>query len=441
MPFESAKRIKQIDSAVLLFVPMLLFKLACDLGYWYLLTWNTKVFRADFNPVKYAVGLLWCIVLFFAIDHNRKKASSFLLLLFFLLQIVPITTIYALGNDNSVYYNTVCLATLLCELFVRYVDTDRQIIRAETLSTLMIVGFFALSVFTVVQMIRIYGKPSSTAMDIYKVYEMRANAKELGKLLNYLLEWTMAVFLPLWIAKSITDKKYLFTALLCGIMLLIYLYTGHKTYLFAVPMVVACSLWAGREDCHRELFFCFCFGFAILVVLCLIESDKDHGLFNQVFSLLGRRCMLDTANNKFKYFDYFSQRPRMGIYGIFPRWLVRINSYYADIPYTYEISRIYYQAPNMNSNTGFLAEGYMRFGHIGTFAALFLFGLILKLIDSFAQRTSYQLAVGFFSFAVFSLADAYLFSSLFFGPWMLMILILLFYSEKKEKTRENGALA
>ena len=435
MLYKGRNRIKDISTDLLLFGPMLIYKLACDVGYWVLISWNTEVYSADFNSVKFCIGLLWCIVLYFAIDLNGKKASAFLLYFFFLLQIIPITTLYSLGNDNSVYYNTVCLAVLLCELFVRFLNSKAGVIRKESLSVLMIFGIVGLTLLLLVQMIRIYGKPNSTALNFYNVYDLRASSKSLGKLMNYLLSWTMAVFLPLFMARSVVGRKYLFTALCCAVFLLIYLYTGHKTYLFAAPLVLVVSVWSGRPDSFREFFLCFCAGVALLVILALIEIDKTHGLLNRIFSYFVRRSMFVPANNKFKYYDYFSTHPKLGIYGIFPRKLVPVNSVYENIPYTYEISRIYYGKPEMNSNTGFLAEGYMRFGHFGTFFVLFLFSVILKLIDRFAERTSYQLAVGFFSYAVFSLADAHLIDSLFFGPWMFLVLILLFY--KGDQDREE----
>lgn len=434
MRFDREKTIHQFDTRLVLFGPMLLFKLFCDLGYWGLVSWNSTVYQFNFNPVKFAVGLVCCVVLYFGIDHKRRKASTFLLYLFFLMQIIPITTIYALGNDDTVYYLSLIFTTLMCEIIVRVLDSDTRFGRQKTLSALLIVAFAALTVYTVVEMVRLYGRPSSTALNIYSVYEMRASAPTLGKLLNYLLRWTMAVFLPLWTAKSIVEKKYLWTALLCGIMMLVYLYTGQKTYLFAIPMVLGCTFWAKRDECYRELFFCFCIGFCILTFGCFFESNRDTGLFNQIYSLIGRRCMLDTANTKFKYFNYFSNYPKMGFYGIFPRWLIKIDSYYENVPYTYEIARIYYGAPSMNANTGFLAEGFMRFGHFGTVVIMLLFSLMLKLIDRFAERAGYPLAIGVFAYRVFALADSHLIDTLFFGEWLFLLLLLLFYSgEKKQK--------
>ena len=66
----------------------------------------------------------------------------------------------------------------------------------------------------------------------------------------------------------------------------------------------------------------------------------------------------------------------MGLYAVFPRWIFPISSYYENIDFQHEIGAIYYGAPDMNANTGFFAEGYLRFGHIGTILNSSISGLV-----------------------------------------------------------------
>ena len=432
--------IRKVDTALFLFVPMLLFKLACDMSYVLLLRKYTIMFPLTLNIPKYVVGFVCCIVLYCLIDHNAKKASSFLLYLFFLLEIIPITTIYAFSNENSVYFFSVFAAVLICELLIRFSGPIEKVERKQSLSFLVVLAFSAMLVYTVYRMVRLYGRPSSEALALFDVYSMRKNAPTLGKILNYLLKWTTAALLPFGLAKMISDRRYVFFALLTAAGLLLYLYTGHKTILFMVPMVAACSFWGKREHCYREMFFCLCIGFAVLVVLASFEPDHENCLFSKIYSLLGRRAMLVSANNKFKYFDYFSSHPKMGIYGFFPRWIINVNSYYENVPYTYEISRIYFDLPEMNANTGFLAEGYMRFGHVGTFLILVVFAMIMKWIDGFQKRAGYSMAIGAFAYPIYALNDAHLLDSLFFGPWMILLLLILFYKGRTLRPAVGGVV-
>ena len=419
--------IRKVDTALFLFVPMFLFKLACDLGYVLLLRSYTIMFPLNFNLTKFITGIVCCIVLYFLIDHSERKASSFLLYVFFLLQIVPITTVYAFADESSVFYFTLCAAVLLCELLVRFGDSKEIVERDQAASVLMLVLFAGMTLFTLYRMIRLYGRPDTAALDLFGVYSIRENAPSLGKLLNYLFKWTTAALLPFGLALTISERKYALAALLAGVCVLLYLYTAHKTILFMTPLVIACSFWAKREHCYRELFFCLCIGFVVLVLLASREPNHDTGLFSRAYSLLGRRAIIVPANNKFKYFDYFSTHPKMGIYGVFPRSIVDLSSYYENVPFTYEIARIYFNEPEMNANTGFLAEGYMRFGHVGTILILIFFAMILKWIDGFQNRAGYALAVGAFAYPVYALNDAHLLDSLFFGPWMILLLLIMFY--------------
>lgn len=422
----------------LLFVCMLFFKFSSDLGYLWLTTQDPLTYPAAFQPLKYTLGLLCVVALFFGIDHSRRKASSFLLYLMFLLQIVPITTIYGMGNESTEFYCVLCLSFFLCELLVRYVHNEEFFHRNESISAILFWCMIAVAIVTIALVVYKNGVPSLTALNIYDVYDLRQSGTfQLGKYLSYAFGWVTKVILPFILALSLTKKKYVVSAAACGIQLLMYLYSGNKTLLFAIPLVVICCLWARRESFYKELFVAACAAFTLLVVLAVFSPVLSDA-FERIYSLLGRRTMLVPANNKFKYFDYFSNHPKIGIYGIFPRWMLPIDSYYENVAYSFDISAIYYGKPDMNSNTGFLAEGFLRFGHIGTVLIMVLFAFLLKQIDRFQNRFNYPLAVGLFVYPVFSLADIYLLDSLAFGPWTVLLLILIFSCPLRKQKTENA---
>ena len=145
------------------------------------------------------------------------------------------------------------------------------------------------------------------------------------------------------------------------------------------------------------------------------------------FNIVMRRILMVPANLKFIYYDYFTTYEKLGLYGIFPRFLLEVSSRYSTVPYTFDISAIYFNKPLMNSNTGYLAEGYMRFGYIGMFLEAFILGWIFQMMDSFQKRTGYALTIGFFTYAVFSLNDAHLLDQLVFGPWLFIVIIIVLF--------------
>lgn len=427
-----------IKTIVGLFLGMLLFKFSLDIGYWLLLTGDSATFPADFSPLKYALGLVCCIILFWGIRHTSQNISAFMLYMVYLLQFIPITTIYALGNDSTEYYISLFLAFLLCEAIVGRTKDTPVLKRNSFISKTMCLGFVGIAMLTLAIIILNNGIPSLTALNLLNVYELReSGAFQVSKYLSYLLSYAISVFFPMMLTWFLLKKRYLFALLTCGAVFLLYLYSGHKTYLFSVPLVVVGVLWAKRKNFYKEFFITATSGLSALSLLSCVFSDERGILRRYLYSLFIRRTILVPANNKFKYFDYFSQRVKMGLGGIFPRWLFPIENPYETIRYSYEISDIYYGKPEMNSNTGFLAEGYMRFGHPGTFLILILFAILLKQMDKLQSRSSYAMTLGIFIYSVFSLTDAHLLDSLVSGPWLILLFVLIFYKERSSCAKES----
>ncbi len=421
---------KHMKYTFYLFVGMLLFKLACELGYTKILIRDVSTYKNCFDALKYANGLIWCSILFFGIRHESEKVSSFMLNLVFLMQMIPITTIYAFGGGNAVYYNTLCGSFLICELLTQYICFKGipHLQRNRLLSFLMVSVMIASMLMLIVYVVRKNGMFSLTALNIYKVYELRSSGSFiLGKYARYLFTWFLAAIIPFFIAKTLNDREYIKVIILCGIVSVAYLYSGYKGYLFALPVILICGLWARRRNFYNEIYLSCMFGFVILVILACY-SPFFKRFFEEVYSLFGRREMMVSANVKFAYYDFFSQNPKMELGGIFPRWFLNISNPYENIRYTFLIAKLYYGKPNMNANTGFLAEGYMRFGHIGTLFILILFAVLLRMMDSMQKREGYTLTVGAFVYPVLALSDAHLIDAMFFGPWMFVLAFLLLYT-------------
>ena len=75
---------KVSTKTVALFITMLIYKLALELGYYNVLADKIMNFTLDFDLSKFIVGFIWVCVLFFLIDHTERKASTFFLELYIL---------------------------------------------------------------------------------------------------------------------------------------------------------------------------------------------------------------------------------------------------------------------------------------------------------------------------------------------------------------------
>lgn len=427
MKYVTKTKTKDKKTWVLMFVGMVIFKLSTEWGYYALLSVDTITYPVSFNIFKYFNGWLWCVLLFAGIRHNSRKVSVFMLYLTYITQIIPMTCVYALANDSAAFYNLTCFAFLFCEIVCSEIFNKITWKWPKWLTNIMIAGFVAILIYLLGIIVLKNGLPGFTALNIYNVYDLRSSAVfSLNKYDNYLLTWMMAAILPFLLANSINHKKYILSFVLSGIIFILYLYTGHKSYLFSIPLVIICSVWMRREMAYKELFIVASFCFALLVLLSSFSPIFQNG-FEEIYSLLGRRTMMVSAVNKFKYYDFFSDNPKMGLAGIFPRWLIPISNPYEGETIGKIIADIYYNKPEMNSNTGFLAEGYMRFGYIGIFVGLGIYAAILRLLDRMQIRAGYGLTVSIFIYPVFTLTDAHLMDSLILGPWMILLIIAILY--------------
>lgn len=408
---------------------MLVYKLLTDWCFFRILAPVDSAYELFFNPFKFIVGIVVCIVLFVVPLCNTANVSSFFLILINLTQIVPITTIFSFSDENAEYYLLLCLAFLICETItvfssaiVVWFSLDKKVIVG--ISLLIILGLLAIIVVK-------YGGPSLTALNIYSVYEMRESGNfSLSKYSGYIFKWAIYAIIPFLTALAIYKNKRIISIGFIAVLFLLYLYSGHKAILFSAPLILVIGVWSKRNDFLREFCLFFCFAFSILITLTLLIG-KPSGIVYEIYSLLCRRTMILSANNKFLYFDYFTEHPKLGFYGMIPTFLIKLNSPYEAINYSYDISAVYYDAPNMNSNTGFLAEGFMRFGIIGILLSMLLFAFILKQFDGFQRKTSFSFAATAFVVPVFLLNDAHLLDELVFGFWMIIELILIFYPSNK----------
>lgn len=426
---------QQILRITILFGAMLVFRGLIDLAYWNILA-GSGMYPKEFNPVKYALSLIWCVVLFLGIRHTRKKVSTFLICLMYLLQIVPISTIYALGNENSTYYHVLCLAFFICELYVGWTEDARILKRNTFLSNAMQICFCLVIIFVMVAVIVQNGPPQLIALDMSRVYELRGSGWfQLNKYIDYLMDWCVDLLIPLFIVEAYYHRKYMIALFFCGIQALLYLYTGHKSFFFTIFVAIFFAVWSRRKYLYEKTMAMVCVGMSVLCICGILApsirlySGGIYALFSRSFSYLVRRCLLVPAVLKYSYFDYFSQHPKLGLAGLFPRWLIPIENPYAGISYPNEIGAIYLNSPETYANTGFLAEGYLRFGFVGIFLSLLLFGQVLKWIDSLQERYGYGKCIAILVLPVFSLADAELFNSLLWGAWMLILMYVAFYKE------------
>lgn len=413
---------------------VLIFKTISELGYKILLTKDAVTYPDIFNIIKYVNGLFWCIVLFLFIRHDKKRMSTFAVFLIYFLQIIPITVVYALSDENAIFYNWLCCVFFVFEIIVGWGKEKKFFFsQSKKISKYVIPVGVLIIIVVIYQTYIMNGIPSLIALNIWDVYKLRLSGIfRQTKYIGYLREWMMEIICPFLLSVSILKKRRIMTVMLCFVELLIYLYTGLKGYLFGIPLIIVCTLWSKRKNFYKEFVRMSLAGMSFITSIAIIINNAES-ISYKIYSLFVRRVMMVSAINKFSYFDYFSKHQRMGLYGAIPRILLPSTSIYEGKRIGMIIAGEYYNKPEMNSNTGFIAEGYMRFGIMGILLVFLILACFLHMMDNMQERTSYPLVIGTFTYSIYLLGDGHLFDLLFFGTWMIIFLISMFYTPNKDE--------
>lgn len=408
-----------------LFIVVLIYKLTLEIGFWYILQNAYKglnIYKFQFNLWKFLVGLFWIIILFFLINHEERKVSTFFLGLQYMTGIIPITVIFAFSDENVLYYSTICVAFAVAEIIV---FISRKIVwpQIELSTHIVLIVFYLITIIVYLGIVKENGMFSLDALNIYNVYEVRAGFK-LNKYIGYLFNWQYTIITPFFIIRSFKKKNYISMIGFSLLQLVAYFYIAMKAILFIIPLVILVCILSERKQFYVLSFSTLTLGM-IIISIGSVWSD----FFNRIFDLLVRRMLFVPANLKFIYYDFFSQNPKIGLAGtLWGKFLGIEHPYKERIGII--ISTVYFDKPKMNSNTGFLAEGYYRFGLWGVFLVLILFALILALLDNFAELNGYSFAVSISFFAIFLLNDGGLIDPLLFGPFTILVLLCMFYNCK-----------
>lgn len=405
---------------------ILLLKFAMEYSYInYLNPVNSMEYPIRFNLMKYIYGLIWMTVLFFGIRYTQKKSSSFFLQFYFIFQILPLTIIYALQDESTAYFSCICIASLLCEYIVLHTKsiTVRISIFKIAHDNVIILAFIVMIAAFGLYVYELNGFPTIMALDFSRVYELRhSNIYQIGKYGQYIQDISIKVVIPILLTVFFFQKKYFLTLFVIILEALLYLYTGHKAFLFTGFLVLV-AVYYGRKNFLVDRFLIH-----LSVVFSFLCIFSHTILFHWPYTLFVRRILFLNAKNSFHYYDFFSSHPKIGFSGIVPRWIIDFERYYGNgYPegYTYQIGAIYYNRPIMDVTNGFLSEGFLHFDFMGIFLNLILFAIFLKLIDGLQRKTCFAFAVGCCINVIFLLGEAHLMGEIFswIGVWLAFLVL------------------
>lgn len=411
-------------------VYIILLRISLDLSYKFGIS---KIFISDgffyeFNCFKFIESYILMSAIYAIIPKSGEKVSSIIIQILFMFIIIPTTSLFAYGS----FYETrtplylYSLGFILTSLLVRG-NQKRQITKIKEGKSLLFIFIFALTALTMGMMFFLNGFPSFTAFNLLNVYEVR-EATRYNAILNYTLNWQVYVINTFLIAYSVVHKKNNLLLFSIAIQLYLFLVAAHKTYLFSIIMVIGLVWFVDKsKNLIKDML-------KILISTNLIVLSMYIFLNNYIpLAIITRRVFFIPAQISYFYFDFFANNQLLlfseGIIGK----IINISSPY-NMRVANMIAGVYYNQPNMASNTGYLSDAFANAGVFGVIIISIILGVILRLIESLNIDMRITLAV--IIMPIFALVNGALLTTILTNGLLVSVVVLYLY--KNHQPHEIG---
>lgn len=425
---------KDLKATIYMSVLLVVYKMFLEIGFWFLIQQAYQGlgrYHFEISIWKWFLGNVLCAILFVFLPDEKKRPSSFFLKLIYLLIIIPMAVILGFSNENASFYILTCIGFAIVEWIVRLVDKEIGLPDSNLLTKCLIWGFYFSIILVLVGIYKSNGMFTLEALNIYNVYNVRRRFK-LNKYVGYIFEWQYTVIIPFLIVRFLQKREYIKSLTFIGLQFVLYLYAGQKGILFIIPLTLF-VYFVSKLKKFKELFItAFCGGTVIFVI-----GGFASRFLNNLFDLFVRRVLLLPAWLKYLYFDFFQTNETMGLANtLWGKFLGVFQPYKEGIGYI--ISDAYFGLPEVNSNTGFIAEGIYRFGNIGVILVFLVLAFILLALDMFAQKNTYEFSVCLGLFSIVLLNDGAIIDPLIFGHLLILVMICLVYNQKYDKKEKRN---
>ena len=393
-------------------------------------------YRVDPNAGKYIVSWIICILLW-GMMPKEESIKAFFLHVQFILLIMPMLTLYAFTPDRSTIYMLVVTVAIIIESFLLTRKKRKyKPFKIKEISEFVSV-FFCFFIPLMLALIWSYGGFSGLeAFDLDKLYEIRA-AAEYPAALSYIISWLTITIIPFYIVYCLDNRKYGIAVVLLMIDIFLYMILAHKMIYLSLIVIVGVYILA-KSGHLVKLMYIGMIGLLILLTgMFFIEKNTSTATLMGV-SFVGNRFLFGSATNKFFFYDFFSQYPKIHFSdGMIGKMLGMTNLY------GYPSGQIIYGFVTegglglSNSNTGYLGDGYAQAGIVGIIACAVVLAYIIDYISTYDEKISFAVLAPMVALYVIVLADVALTTVLLTSGLFIFIVLLAIYARENS---ERGKL-
>lgn len=407
---------------------LLLFKILLEFVYYYGVVPTSPVYtRLAYNPSikKMLLSFILFFILCILLPDNPKKVSFYLVRIIFIFTIIPILSLYWQNNRDTKYVFWVAIGFIILELTCKMLSVKRILTIKWNRQISITDCLLCLVVLLIIALIFKYGLADFRALDIYKIYQVRAEHSYSG-IWGYIVNWLTYALIPVIICKFNWEHKILKLVITIFLQIYLFLFSGSKTVLFSIALILI-SYFLVKYKLNFTLFWT---GILSCVQLIAIFFYKffDFPIFLAIFPT---RLLNIPASINFNHYDFFSKNRKLYFSEMFIGRLFGVESPYK-VPSTYLVSTGY-----GNANVGFWGDAYDNGGVIAMLLFAVILGIILCYFDALACQNKYPNAVivGTLTYSMIYLNDGSLTSAVMTGGiWILLIL----FSVQEEKDIGKG---
>ena len=363
------------------------------------------------------------------------RPSQFILAIVYLVVYVPSQTIPFLALPEPDAYLSMAVAMLLCFVLVAYftwrppLSLPRPAVTGANLDKAMLGVALAGSAWIVTQL-GFRGLPA-----LLEVYSVRSEYMDMleasSPLLSYVINWLAHVVYAYFFARGLHYRKTWMWMLGIAGNLYVYSFTGFKSVLFSMAMILLVVLLFRRRT-----------QLTLRLVVALVVSILAFGAIDDLVGgyvatgVFTQRVIMVPGLLTGYYFDFFSTNPLLLLsHSIFKSFL----TYPYAAPYPSLISEYYLNMEGF-ANANYLADAFGNFGIPGMFAFSLLLGLLLWLLDSLCEGMDVEYTASFSIVAFFTLTNSALLTGMLtFGILFLLLVLWLHPPTEQELQSEEGA--
>lgn len=376
----------------------------------------------DFNVGKYIVSkiMFFAFLLLSHMLYNKSKFVYSIYSLLFLFVLIPNLILYSYMN---VAEGPILVSSLILLLLVFVSANKLNVKHVYVPENLKYYFLILIAILFIIPIAMDNGFAVNwKTLFLQEIYETRdVFSSKLSALSSYTFGWEVKVVAPLLLVFCLIKKEYFFAFLAFGFVVYSFLISGHKS-VYLSTLVILFFFYLGRNYELKIKYFLF------LIIVMLISVKIFDDLFidgNLTQSIFVRRLFFLPALLNTYYFDFFHNEPIYLSHSILSNYI----HYPYDLEPSYLIANEYFNKPDMSSNNGIIADGYMNFGVIGAIVYSFIFSIVILFFNSLDIDSRY-FGLFFLLVRIF-IGAALLTVILTHGLWILLLLALVFMRKRK----------